>query len=124
MTSSSGMARSWRSQQQPLGELFEGLPHALTKEERFGKFVADNPDFVEWFCRRALQDRAAGLRRGSAKLYFEEYRGKHINGDGRYRLNNDFTSLMARLAVERHSILNGFFETRGMWDPTRKVPRK
>lgn len=117
----SGMARNWNSQ--PIGELFENLPHELSREERFEKFVADNPEFVDWFCTRAMHDRLAGMRRGSAKLYFEEYRGIQLKSDEKYRLNNNFTSLMARLAMERYPILGGFFETRELCNPMRKVPK-
>lgn len=119
----SGMARNWGDQQQSIGELFDGLPHELSREEKFEQFVHDNPEFVNWFCRRALQDFRNGQKRGSAKRYFEEARGnRNVIPYGKYRLNNDFTSLMAREAVRRYPGLDGFFEFRGLWDTTKKVP--
>jgi hypothetical protein len=119
----SGMARNWGNQQQNIGELFEGLPHELSREEKFEQFVRDNPAFVKKVCERALAEYAMGARRGGMKQYFEDFRkDSSIVFNGKYRLNNDFTSLMARLVMKRYPQLEGFFETRGTWDKTRKVP--
>lgn len=122
---SSGMARNWGNQQQPIGELFEGLPHEQTKEERFLEFVRENPMFVQRVINRALAEKRAGFSRGGMKRYFEDFRNDpSITFHGKYRLNNDFTSLLARYVMDKVPELAGFFETRGMWEPTRKVPVK
>ena len=106
------------------GELFYGLPHEKSKEERFQEFVRQNPKFIQWLIDKALVDKMLG-RRGSMKRYFEEARDdKTIDYNGPYRLNNDFTSLMARYLMDREPGLAGFFETRELSDPTRKVPVK
>ena len=121
MTAQSGMARNWGNTQTDLGELFENLPHEQTKEERFAEFIAANPEFVQWVIRRALDDLEAG-RRGSMKRYFEDARDSQtVYDSGEYKLNNDFTSLMARHVMDVEPRLVGFFETRGLWGPTRKV---
>jgi len=119
----SGMARNWGDQQQHIGELFDGLPHELSREEKFEQFVNDNPAFVQKFCDRALREYAAGERRGSAKHYFEDFRkDSTIVWHGKYRLNNDFTSFMAREAVRRYPVLDGFFEFRGLAEaPMKRV---
>jgi len=120
----SGMARNWgREQTEFTGELFGNLPHELSREEKFEEFVRDNPEFVRKVCDRALSEYAKGARRGGMKQYFEDFRkDSSIVFHGNYRLNNDFTSLMARLVMEKYPQLKGFFETREMWEPTRKVP--
>ena len=121
------MARNWgRERSDFVGELFDDLPHTLSREEKFEEFVADNPEFVQKVCERALSEYAHGTRRGGMKQYFEDFRkDSSIVFNGKYRLNNDFTSLMARLVMKKYPRLKGFFETRGMYEGTMmKVPAR
>ena len=105
-------------------ELFKNLPHKKSKEERFREFIANNPILVQSIKEKAFADKATG-RRGSIKRYFEELRGSAIFSSSKYKLNNDFTSLMARYLMDTTPELAGFFELRAMCDnPMRKVPRK
>ncbi len=121
----SGMARIWGNQQQSPGELFDDLPHEPSKEERFEQFVRENPEFVRRVIQRALAEKSAGMVRGGMKQYFEDFRkDPSIVFHGKYRLNNDFTSFMSRYVMDRVPELCGFFETRNLWDTTRKVPVK
>jgi len=81
-------------------------------DERFAEFVAANEWFVAECILRAREHKAAGNKRWSMKAIFELTRHKFRNTSGRYGLNNSYTSLMARLVIERAPDLKGFFELR------------
>lgn len=81
-------------------------------EEAFAAFRRSNPWFMRRFAQLALADRTIGRTRGSAKRYFELLRDEVAERGQRYRLNNDFTALAARIAMEDYPELEGFFETR------------
>ena len=81
-------------------------------EDRFAEFVSDNPWFVVECIRMAREHKAAGNKRWSMKAIFELLRHKFRRTGGRYGLNNSYTSLMARLLIERAPDLKGFFELR------------
>lgn len=122
----SGMMRNWGNRQQSPGELFDNLPHELSREEKFEQFVQDNPAFVDKFCKRALHEFANGEKRASSKHYFEDFRrDASIVWHGKYKLNNDFTALMAREAARRYPVLKNFFEFRGLAEgPMKRVYKK
>lgn len=84
-----------------------------TTAERFAEFVAANEWFVQECLRQCRESKADGNKRGSVKSLFEQHRHKFRAGAGcKYGLNNSYTSLFARLLIERDPSLNGFFELR------------
>lgn len=81
---------------------------------RFNEFHSDNPKVYSLFVRFARQLKAAG-RRGSAKLIFERLRWEFAISTASsddFKLNNNFTSHYARLAMDLEPDLVGFFEIR------------
>lgn len=83
-------------------------------EQRFDRWVHDNPQVWELFVRFARELRASGLRRAGAKLIVERIRFevavKTVGDD--FKLNNDFTSRLARRLVLHDPSFDGFFEFR------------
>jgi hypothetical protein len=72
----------------------------LSIDERFARFHAANPHVYQSLRALALAQAAAGARRISPKLLFEQLRAGGVataQGDDVYRLNNIYTSRYARL---------------------------
>lgn len=87
----------------------------LPLDERFPLWVALNGDLIEHITRLALSAVRRGAKRLSMKALFEQVRASAaVNelGPVPWKLNNDYTSLLARLLMERHKELSGLFETR------------
>jgi len=88
----------------------------FTHREKFEAFHAANPHVFQEFARRALMLRRQGRERYGAKSIFEGMRwdwAKRTNDPASdFALNNNYTAFYARLAVERHQELEGFFEMR------------
>lgn len=102
----------------PAGDFDKGprrsvVDHEETLDRRFERFVEENPHVYREFVRFAREARRAGLRVG-AKAVWERLRWELAiaTTDAEWKLNNSFTSRMARLAMEREPDLAGFFETR------------
>ena len=70
---------------------------------------------LDLFCRLACEAHGRGKRVG-AKAIWERMRWDlvlaHDDGAGEFRLNNNFTAYAARVAMQRHTELKGYFETR------------
>jgi hypothetical protein len=83
-------------------------------DTRFRRFIAANPHVVEAFIGFALELRAAGVRRYSAKAVVERLRWESaVRGHGEdFAWNNNYTSRLARLATDRCPALKGMFEFR------------
>ena len=102
---------------------FNIRPQPLTKvkyekeasvEERFLCFHEANPHVARALAKRALQLKRAGRKRYGMKALFETLRffsSLQSKGDP-YKLNNSYTTLYARLIMEKMPELEGFFETR------------
>jgi len=72
----------------------------LSIDERFRQFHEANPQVYRALREMALAQAAAGVRRISPKLLFEQLRARGVataTGDDPYRLNNIYTSRYARL---------------------------
>lgn len=85
----------------------------LTLDEEFALWADDNERVVALFIRYALAAKRSGKKVG-AKAVWERLRWElHVEstGDGP-RLNNNYTALVARVAMEREPELRGFFDTR------------
>lgn len=83
-------------------------------DARFAAWIKANPHVLDEFCRRAFVLKQAGYWCIRGKRIVEEMRDDYkaqTTGD-KYKLNNSFTSRLARAAVERHPELDGFFEFR------------
>lgn len=84
-----------------------------TIQERFERFHAENPHVYEMFVRFARQLRARRAR-GSAAMIFERMRWETAitTNDPHFKLNDQYTSRYARLAMAQEPDLAGFFEIR------------
>ena len=96
-------------EQTQLGFVFD-----KTIAAQFNEFHLDNPHVYDLFVRFARELKAAG-RRGSSKLIFERLRWEFAistTSSDEFKLNNNFTSQYARLAMALEPDLAGFFATR------------
>lgn len=82
-------------------------------DQQFEDFVERNPHVVEIFVRLSLRAARSGHRVG-AKAVWERMRWELVveTDEASPRLNNNYTSRMARLAMARHPELDGFFDIR------------
>ncbi len=86
-----------------------------TIEEQFEKFLIANPHVYREFVARALKLRRAGWKHYGAKAIVEVIRYDHnVKTESRdpFKVNNNFTCLLARKAMAEYSELADFFETR------------
>lgn len=86
----------------------------LSIDQRFAAFHRLNPNVYLELRRRALVLAAQGHRRVSVKMLFEvvRYSAMTTRGDDVYKLNNDFTSLYARMLIDNNPELVDAIETR------------
>ena len=86
-----------------------------TIQESYETWRARNPSIIELFERFATEAASAGRRVG-VKALAEQVRWQMnvtINrGDDTFRLNNNYTSRIARDLITRHPELDGVIETR------------
>ena len=83
-------------------------------DARFNTWIEKNPRVLRRFIELSLQLRAKGHRRVSAKMVMETMRCEWMlrtTGDA-FKLNNDYTSRLARLSMTVEPRLEGMFETR------------
>jgi hypothetical protein len=81
---------------------------------RFARFNANNPALLKVIEGIALDLRGRGFQHFGMKAIFERVRWLYAIktvGD-EYKLNNDFTALYARLLMDQHPSLKGFFRLR------------
>lgn len=83
-------------------------------QEAFEEFHQKNPKVYELFVRFARMLKGKGITRASAKLIVERIRWEIYleTSDKEFKINNNYTSRYARLAMEEHQDLASFFETR------------
>jgi hypothetical protein len=85
-----------------------------TIDARFEAFVRDNPEVYSTIVSLARQAKEAGKKRVGIKALFERARWDlwmRTHGD-EYRLNNSYSSRMARLIERNEPDLRGLFELR------------
>jgi len=89
-------------------------PRKLTLEEQALEFIAANPHVLDLFIKLAREARDHGARRVGAKMLVEKLRWElRCKTTGQpYRLNNSFTSYLARTAEHVAPDLKGLFATR------------
>lgn len=86
-----------------------------TCEERFDRFLGQHPEIYQEFKRLAHQLLARGIRRYGAKAIMEVIRYScaiSLDEQETFRIDNNYTSMVARKLIEEDSRFNGFFETR------------
>ena len=99
---------------------------ALQLNAEFDRFVADNPEVYEKFRMLAVKLKAKGINRWSAKSLWEVLRWElAINTAANvkeWKLNNNFTSRMARkLMNEEPEDFGDFFELRKLKTSTEPL---
>lgn len=90
------------------------VPSQDTIDESFWAFHQANPQVYEALRAIALWCVRNGRRMGIKAIY-ERVRWElaiQTDGEEEYRLNNNYTSLYARMLMAREPELAGFFETR------------
>jgi len=96
--------------------LFDHLPRTI--QQRFEDWLAAHPGVMEEFVRiaRTLKSRDGHDRYSSdGILHILRWEGLVQRADGeKFRCNNVFSSRLARLAMQQHPDLAGFFETRSL----------
>lgn len=89
-------------------------------DARFFRFVENNPHVLRRFVQLALELQATGVERYGAKAIWETLRYEALRTRGEtIKLNNNYVSRLARLAMATEPRLKGFFETRTL--PSRPV---
>jgi hypothetical protein len=91
------------------------IPSKLTIQERFERWLRDNPKILPLFLKFAREVRARGIERYGMHAIAERVRW-HVNiemrGDEPFKVNDHFTSRLARKVTEIDPSLAGMFETR------------
>lgn len=80
----------------------------------FRDYHRKNPEIWPLFVRFAAEAKAAGHKEYSAKTIFERIRWEIsiVNRGQEFKLNNNFTSLYARLLMAKDANFKDFFEVR------------
>lgn len=98
-----------------MADLFD-LALGNDTDERFSRWLAQNPGVFETFCRIALQyKRRTGKARWSADACLHQLRWEYEvvqRKDGEFKCNNNFSSRLARKAMTEVPELQDFFELR------------
>lgn len=92
-------------------------PDARSIDERFQAWLDAHPGLLDEFIAIARRLRDEGYPRYSADGIFHALRWNAIverRNSERWRVNNDFSSRMSRLAMDQAKDLQGFFQTRGL----------
>jgi hypothetical protein len=89
-------------------------PSAAGIRERFNQYHQQHPEVAQKLAELAFEVKQRGFKRYGIKGLFERLRWHyHIErGDDAFMLNNSLTAHYARLLMEMHPELAGFFETR------------
>lgn len=83
-------------------------------DTRFRNWLTANPHVLDAFIGLALQAKRTGRQRIGAKLIVERLRWEYMiqTGGDDFRLNNNYTSRLARAAVGQRPELEPLFEFR------------
>jgi len=87
----------------------------MTIQERFAEFHCDHPEVYKKLLQLASQAKTTGLTKYGIKAIWELIRWHFQIESGMgedFKLNNDYSSRYARLAVQDYPDLRGFFELR------------
>ncbi len=93
--------------------------HRPTLDERFERFMADNPQVLPLIVSMARKRKNAGLNRWRIRAIFEILRDSarlagedNVPGVGRVKLDNAFAKLMVQRVMATAPDLQGFFQQR------------
>lgn len=94
--------------------VLQGVPVATA--EKFVLFHRENPQIWREFYYATVALLSKGVRHYGAKAIFEHlrYESTVSQGEGAWKLNNDWTALYARLWKIKHPAHGNFFETRSI----------
>ena len=87
----------------------------MTIQQRFEIFHSENPHVFQMFVSYARQAKKRGYERFSAKAIFGRlrwYSQMETDSADEWKLNNNYTSLYARMATEQYPEFEGFFQLR------------
>lgn len=89
-------------------------PHADKLQQGWLKCKEENPELLDACYRLCLKAKARGFNRWSADAVFHVLRWETAltTCDLGLKINNNYSSLMARDLLALHPDLDGFFETR------------
>ena len=91
-------------------------PSPNRHERAFLEFHTKNPHVYEQLENLALQLRRSGVTRWGMKALWEVLRYELVlrtsSSARSFRLNNNYPAYYARMLMDSHPELNGFFETR------------
>jgi hypothetical protein len=88
-----------------------------TIDEKFEEFQRQNGDILHLFIKFALELKRSGRKRAGAKAIVERIRWEIMltNKPGSdYKINNNYTSRLARWAMDTEPELKGFFQLRDL----------
>lgn len=91
------------------------IARQATFEERFKRFLENHPEVYQEFKRLAHQLLARGVERYGAKAIMEVIRYSCAISEQeteQLRIDNNWTSRLARKLMDEDERFNGFFETR------------
>lgn len=96
--------------------IIEVDPRGLSLDERFERFVEKNEWVIDRLAQMALYWKRRGRKHYGIKSLCEKFRWDYLDAVADptcdWKINNSYTSRLARLLMERHPELDGFFETR------------
>jgi hypothetical protein len=94
----------------------ENTNTAETLDERFERWLAVNPHILKAFIHFALELQQRGRKHIGAKFIIERMRWEYYlrSTEDDFKLNNSYTSRLARRAVQEKAELSGLFEFRGL----------
>lgn len=92
-----------------------------TSLKEFRKYHEDRPEIFDSFYTLASKTRNAGNGRYSAKCLMEVIRWEQdLQTPGGFKIDNNYTSLYARLLMAYDPSFEGFFELRNAYGPASK----
>ena len=88
--------------------------YSLKTKERFSVFHSENPGVYEEFKKLAFDMKYAGKKKYSAQALVYVLRwNKDVSTKGDvFKINNDFTSIYARMMMSDYPVMEGFFSIR------------
>lgn len=96
-------------------QLSLALQHKSAADRNFAEWAAANKQVIDWLAAEALQLQRSGFRHYSVKTLWEVARHHTALREGpksKWKLNNSWTSRVARLLIQKHPELSSFFELR------------
>ena len=87
-----------------------------TIEDRFHQFHSENPEVFRLFCNLTIGVKRSGYEHYSADAILHRIRWHYSvdlkQKDGGPKINNDYSAMYARMAMDVYPELSGFFKTR------------